>query len=243
MRQCCRSAPDRGSPPVAAVWPRRRWVAVVGRRRFPSCSRRRRGGRAAPVPGATMGCADPCLPVSRVVPPLCHQASPTNGPVARPRGVLPGGLRVAPARSTAEPRREGHNHIPPVTPSGGATSGTGCVTEKPAFRRGAAGSRFKGSIRECSKASSGAGVASGSRFKGSMREDSKRHLGRALLPAHGSRTSHLLGSSGKVCHRLVFGPCYLRVASCSPPSRPLRAACGGGLRPSLTAAARAARAS
>jgi len=35
----------------------------------------------------------------------------------------------------------------------------------------------------------------------------------------------------------------LRVASCSPRSRALRAACGGGLRQSLTAAVRAARAS
>ena len=38
-------------------------------------------------------------------------------------------------------------------------------------------------------------------------------------------------------HRLV-APASPRLASCSPPSRTLRAACGGGLRPSLTAAAR-----
>jgi hypothetical protein len=38
-------------------------------------------------------------------------------------------------------------------------------------------------------------------------------------------------------HRLMR-PASPRLASCSPPSRTLRAACGGGLRPSLTAAAR-----
>src|SRR5919205_3821973 len=35
-------------------------------------------------------------------------------------------------------------------------------------------------------------------------------------------------------------PASSRVAPCSRPSRPLRAACGGGLRPVLTAAARGA---
>ena len=35
-------------------------------------------------------------------------------------------------------------------------------------------------------------------------------------------------------------PTRSSLAPCSPPSRPLRAACGGGLRPVLTAAARGA---
>ena len=41
-------------------------------------------------------------------------------------------------------------------------------------------------------------------------------------------------------HRLTH-PADPSVASCSPPSRTLRAAAGGGLRPSLTATARAAQ--
>ena len=41
----------------------------------------------------------------------------------------------------------------------------------------------------------------------------------------------------RALHRLVR-PASPRLASCSPPSSTLRAACGGGLRPSLTAAAR-----
>jgi hypothetical protein len=39
---------------------------------------------------------------------------------------------------------------------------------------------------------------------------------------------------------MTAAPTRTSLVSCSPPSRPLRAACGGGLRPVLTAAAGAA---
>ncbi len=38
----------------------------------------------------------------------------------------------------------------------------------------------------------------------------------------------------------MSGPALLTIAPCSRPSTPLRAACGGGLRPALTAAPRGA---
>ena len=69
--------------------------------------------------------------------------------------------------------------------------------------------------------SPGSGTASGSRFKD--------------LSPFGVKRKSAIG--------WFLARAALRVASCSPPSRTLRAACGGGLRPSLTAAARAARAS
>ena len=67
----------------------------------------------------------------------------------------------------------------------------------------------------------------------------------ALVFAVGSRFKDLspFGVKRKSAIGWFLARAALRVASCSPPSRTLRAACGGGLRPSLTAAARAARAS
>jgi transposase len=58
----------------------------------------------------------------------------------------------------------------------------------------------------------------------------------ALAVFHGPRCIARFSADG---HHAPLGPTRASATACSPPSSTLRAACGGGLRPSLTATARA----
>ncbi len=62
-----------------------------------------------------------------------------------------------------------------------------------------------------------------------------RYPDAALAVFHGPRCIARFSADGQPT---AGGPTRASATSCSPPSRTLRAACGGGLRPSLTAAAR-----